>query len=160
MDDGMLAANNISNSTIVPQSIMLSLPISIVIQVFYMALLVRVMAIEGSIWKKPINWMILIDECIRFLGSVGSMRTTLFLGMWLDPGEDSAAECNQSCCIYVYFSIWGSMWSIVGGAGILKFILFHFHLTTAKILMKQHKPFRDCHIQTVSYKVFHDHDGN
>ena len=153
----MLSANNNSNSTIVPQSIMLSLPISITVQAFYMAVIVRIMATEGNILKMPINWMILIDECIRFLGSVGCTRTAFFLGMWLDPGDGSGAECNQSCCIYVFIGIFGAIWSVLGGAGTLKSNIFYFH-STAKILMKQPKPFRNCHLQIVSYKVFHIHD--
>ena len=88
-----------------------------VIQVIYLALLMRVMAKEGPVLRKPINWMILVDEAIRFLGSVGGLHATYVLGMWPNSGEEGTTGCDPSCCVFVFFNILGSFWNIIGGAG-------------------------------------------
>ena len=124
---GMLSANNSSDSIIVPKWFMVSLPACIVINGIHMVLLVRVMAREGPILRKPINWMILVDEFIRFLGSVGALHATFILGMWLDRDESNTTDCKESCCIYVFFTVLGSTWSIINGAGCFELNLFRFH---------------------------------
>ena len=113
----LLADGNSSSATLAPKNVMPVLPISMVIHLIHLALLLRVMAKSSPILKKPINWMILSDEVIRFLGSVGALHGTFALGMWSDPGKNINSDCDPSYCFYVQVAILGSFWNIIGGTG-------------------------------------------
>ena len=89
------APDNTSNTMFVPKNVVVGLPICIAIHLVHIALLMRVITKEGPIWKKPINWMILSDEVIRFLGSVGCIHATILEGLWQDPGAVGQLNSNR-----------------------------------------------------------------
>ena len=120
---GTFADDNSSSVKIIPKKVMAVLPISMTIHIIHIALLLRVMAKEGPIWKRAINWMILSDEVIRFLGSVGAIHVTTVLGMW-EGSKENISDCNSHCCIFVFFCILGMLWNIIGGSGCQRLLNF------------------------------------
>ena len=117
---GMIPGDDNTSNTTFGLMSMVVLPISMFIQLIHMALLLRVMAKEGPIWRKPINWMILTDEAIRFLGSVGSIHFIFVFLMQPDlEGKGLPIDCSQYCCVYVFFSTLGRFWTIIGGTGFI-----------------------------------------
>ena len=62
----------------------LAIPVLMTIHLLYILLLVAFMSRDGSLWRRPINTLILTDETFRFLGSLGSLaglvNDTIFIG--------------------------------------------------------------------------------
>ena len=49
------------------------IPIFMTIHSLYIILLIRVMGKDGPLYKRPIHFLLLVDEILRLLGSVGAL---------------------------------------------------------------------------------------
>ena len=75
---------------------------------------------NGFIWRKPINWMILTDEGVRFSGSVamaGLLHMSSVKNVGSVPKMEDIDNLSQSFCFFVHVGVMGSMWNTIGGTG-------------------------------------------
>ena len=59
-----------------------AIPIIMTIHSLYIILLVGVMSKDTSLSKRPINILLLIDEILRFIGSIGTLFAATLVTMW------------------------------------------------------------------------------
>ena len=88
----------------------------------YLALLLRVMTKDGAIRKKAVNVMILTDEGIKLLASIGTLIGAILSSIWREMSqlEGSNFIGNSSICqLYITLSFC-AFWSVIGSAGSLE----------------------------------------
>ena len=59
-----------------------AIPIFMAIHSLYIILLVGVMSRDTSLSKRPINILLLIDEIMRFIGSIGTLFAATLVTIW------------------------------------------------------------------------------
>ena len=59
-----------------------AIPIFMAIHSLYIILLVGVMSRDTSLSKRPINILLLIDEILRFIGSIGTLFAATLATIW------------------------------------------------------------------------------
>ena len=116
-----------TNFSSTPLILLLAVAISIclVIHVLYILLLISAMRrqSQASIWKKPINIMILTDEGVRLLGSLGSLQGTysaIFIATLSQSGKTSESTFignSSTCLLTIQVGAMGILWNVIGGTG-------------------------------------------
>ena len=90
-------------------------------QFAYLALLLKVMTKEGAIRKKAVNVMILTDEGIKLLASIGTLIGAILSSIWAEMSQLGGSNFigNSSICqLYITLSFC-AFWSVIGSAGIV-----------------------------------------
>ena len=90
-------------------------------QFAYLALLLRVMTKDGAIRKKAVNVMILTDEGIKLLASIGTLIGAILSSIWREMSqlEGSNLIGNSSICQFYITLSFCAFWSVIGSAGIV-----------------------------------------
>ena len=130
-----------TNFSSTPLILLLAISICLVIHVLYILLLISAMRrqSQASIWKKPINIMILTDEGVRLLGSLGSLQGTysaIFIATLSQSGKTSESTFignSSTCLLTIHLAAMGFLWNIIGGTGdLMKKIFIYRSCETLK----------------------------
>lgn len=88
-------------------------------QLVYLTLFIRVLINEGAVWKKAVNVMILIDEGIKLLATIGTLVGVVISSIWVEMNEmpESNFMGNSPYCKFYIILSFGVFWSVIGSAG-------------------------------------------
>ena len=115
----MTLHENMSNGQL--DTIILITTLSLSIRLIYFIVLLKVMLNEGPLWKKAVNVMIVTDEGIKLLASMGTLVGVILSTIWMELNEMPGSNFmgNSSICkIYIKLSFF-TIWSLIGSAGML-----------------------------------------
>ena len=96
--------------------------LSVVVEIFYVMLLVKVMKKDGPIYFYPVNIMILVNEGVALLGMLGGLpvlhvAAVINQGKALQPGSLYMGSMF-GCSTMFILSMTGFYWTFIGGSGI------------------------------------------